>query len=211
MPSKQATLFVGRDYVSVFAMSAYVAMVEKGLDFEIQTIDLKGNEQLQPSYRDLSLTCRVPTLVHEGLCLSESSAIAEYLEDTFPAPDHPAVLPADPRHRARARQIQAWLRSDLQALRSERPADLFYMAGEAKPLSEAAQLAAAKLIRVAQTLLGNSQSNLFGEWCIADTDLAVMLQRLVFNKDPVPEALRRFVDVQWNRDSVTAWRKQPRA
>lgn len=210
MPSKQTTLFVGRDYVSVFAMSAYVALVEKGLDFEIQTIDLKGKEQLQPSYRDLSLTCRVPTLVHEGFCLSESSAIAEYLEDTFPAPAHPAVLPADPQHRARARQIQAWLRSDLQVLRSERPADLFYLPGEAKPLSEAAQLAADKLVRVAQTLLGNGQSHLFGEWCIADTDLAVMLQRLVFNKDPVPEALQRYVELQWNRDSVVAWRKKPR-
>lgn len=210
MPPRQLILFVGRDFVSVFGMSAYVALVEKGLDFEIQKVDLKVKAQLQPCYRDISLTCRVPTLIHNGFCLSESSAIAEYLEDAFPAPNQPAVLPNDVQQRARARQIQAWLRSDLQPLRSERPADLFYMPGEVKPLSGAAQLAADKLVRIAQTLLAGNRSHLFGDWCIADTDLAVMLQRLVFNKDPVPLELQRYVELQWNRESVTAWRNQLR-
>lgn len=210
MATDHLTLFVGRDFVSVFAMSAFVALREKGLQFEVRKVDLKAKEQLKPDYADLSLTCRVPTLVHHGFCLSESSAIAEYLDDAFAAPTYKAVLPRDVQHRARARQIQAWLRSDMQPLRSERPADLFFVPGEAKPLSEAAQAAASKLVRVAQGLISDGQSNLFGEWCIADTDLGVMLNRLVYNKDPVPAALRKFVEGQLERDSLKAWWGQDR-
>ena len=204
------TLFVGLDLVSVFAMSSYVALVEKGLEFDIQKIDLKAKEQLESAYRDVSLTCRVPTLAHDGVYLSESSAITEYLEDVFAPPQYASVLPRDPKERARARQLQAWLRSDLLPLRSERPADLFYAPEQVAPLSEAAQTAADKLVRIAQTLISDKQENLFGQWCIADTDLAVMLNRLVANKDAVPTALQRYVETQWERESVRRWRNQAR-
>ena len=210
MATDQLTLFVGSDFVSVFAMSAFVALREKGLQFEVRKVDLKAKEQLKPDYADLSLTCRVPTLVHRGFSFSESSAIAEYLDDTFAAPPYKPVLPRDIQQRARARQIQAWLRSDMQPLRSERPADLFFFPGEAKPLSEAAQAAANKLVRVSQALIRDGQSSLFGEWCIADTDLGVMLNRLVYNKDPVPATLRKFVERQIERDSLKAWWGQDR-
>lgn len=210
MTTDNLTLFVGRDFVSVFAMSAFVALREKGLQFDVRKVDLKAKEQLKSDYADLSLTCRVPTLIHQGFCLSESSAIAEYLDETFAAPAYKAVLPRDSQHRARARQIQAWLRSDMQPLRSERPADLFFFPGEVKPLSEAAQAAASKLIRVSQALISDGQSNLFGEWSIADTDLGVMLNRLVFNKDPIPSALKKFVERQLERDSLKAWWGQVR-
>ena len=163
MAADQLTLFVGSDFVSVFAMSAFVVLREKELQFEIRKVDLKAKEQLKPEYADLSLTCRVPTLVHNGFCLSESSVIAEYLDDTFAAPAYKTILPRDIRQRARARQIQAWLRSDMQPLRSERPADLFFFPGEVKPLSEAAQAAANKLVRVSQALINEWQSRLLCE------------------------------------------------
>jgi hypothetical protein len=40
------------------------------------------------------LTARVPVLEHGAFPLSESSAIVEYLEDTFAPPRYPAMLPA---------------------------------------------------------------------------------------------------------------------
>ncbi|XLM19736.1 glutathione S-transferase N-terminal domain-containing protein, partial [Chromobacterium piscinae] len=67
--------------------------------------------QFEPGYRAQSLASRVPMLVDGDFALSESSAIIEYLEDAYP--DTVRVLPADPKARARARQLQAWLRSDL--------------------------------------------------------------------------------------------------
>ncbi|MGX5660863.1 hypothetical protein ACWKWV_14205 [Castellaniella ginsengisoli] len=40
---------------------------------------------------------------------------------------------------------------------------------------------------MAEQLLPARAANLFGNWCIADTDLALMLHRLIMNGDAVPE------------------------
>ncbi|TBW33993.1 glutathione transferase [Azotobacter chroococcum] len=205
--SSNITLWVGKDLVSVFAMSAFVALHEKGLEFHLETVDLKAGEQRSTPYRQISMTCKVPTLVHGDFALSESSAIAEYLDEVFPAP---ALFPRDVRERARARQLQAWLRSDLQPLRSERPADLFYTPTPVVALSDAAASAATKLLEVADRLVHLDSENLFSEWCIADTDLAIMLNRLTANGDPVPEKLQRYVERQMMRASVRLWMEMPR-
>ncbi len=203
MESTKLKLYVGADFVSAFAMSAYVALKEKQLSFELVTLDLKARENYQASYQDVSLTCKIPTLVHEGFALSESSAIAEYLDEI--APGHPKLFPLDTKQRARARQLQAWLRSDLLVIRKERPADLIYFGKKETPLSDEAQAAVARLFFVADRLLEEGADHLFGDWSIADTDLAIMLNRLAANGDRVPARLAAYVRRQWDRDSVRAW------
>jgi len=89
-------------------------------------------------------------LVHEGFTLSESSAISEYLEDVFAPPAYVTVYPQDSHLRARARQVQAWLRSDLLPIRIERGMDTVFIQPTATPLSAAAQAAADKLFQVAE-------------------------------------------------------------
>lgn len=203
MESTKLKLYIGADYVSAFAMSAYVALKEKQLSFELVTVDLKGRENYLESYRDLSLTCKIPALVHEGFALSESSAIAEYLEEL--APGAKRLYPQDIKQRARARQLQAWLRSDLLVLRRERPFDLVYFGKKDTPLSDEARAAVERLVFVADRLLGEGAEHLFGDWSVADTDLAIMLNRLVANGDAVPARLAAYVRRQWDRDSVRAW------
>ena len=51
-------------------------------------------------------------------------------------------------------------------------------------------------------LLAHGGQNLFGEWSIADADLALMLNRLVLNGDKVPEALADYASFQWQRASI---------
>ncbi len=82
-------------------------------------------EHLQPGWRGYALTQRVPVLEADNFELSESSAIAEY-RGAFRAAAVGAYLPARFTKRARARQIQAWLRSDLLPLREERPTDVVF-------------------------------------------------------------------------------------
>lgn len=79
-----------------------------------------AGEHLQAPYRDLGLTGRVPTLVHGDFVLAESSAIIEYFDEVFPAPDYPRVLPADVRERAIARASGAGLDSQRPAGRAHR-------------------------------------------------------------------------------------------
>ena len=203
MESTRFKLYVGADFVSAFAMSAFVALKEKQLSFDLVTLDLKARENYQASYRDVLLTCKIPTLVHEGFALSESSAIAEYLEEVTPG--HNKLFPLDIRQRARARQLQAWLRSDLLVIRKERPADLIYFGKKDNPLSDEALAAVGRLFFVADRLLEEGADHLFGDWSIADTDLAIMLNRLLANGDQVPARLAAYVRRQWDRDSVRAW------
>ena len=200
-------LYVDHRYTSPYAMSVFVALREKGLAFDTLTLDLDAAQQHAADFAHLSLTQRVPTLVEGDFALSESSAITEYLEQVYP---ETPVYPADPKQRARARQVQAWLRSDLLPIRQERSTLVVFYGQKMPPLSAEAEAAAAKLISAAQALLANNPPYLFGEWSIADVDLAVMLNRLILNGDRVPAELVEYAQRQWQRPSVQAWVNQQR-
>lgn len=206
MPASPLTLYVDAQLLSPYAMAAFVALTEKGLPVELRLVDLLAGEQRMRPYASRAPTARVPALAHDAFHLTESSAIIEYLEEAFPYPVYPALYPREVQQRARARQIQAWLRSDLGALREERPTDVVFHGVRTQPLTDAAQATAAKLIRVAHTLLTDEQVHLFGEWSIADTELALMLRRLA-GEDELPTSLRAYADRQWARPSTQKWLK----
>jgi glutathione S-transferase len=204
-------LYVDGFWNSPYAFSAFVCLKEKGLPFETREVNLHEKAQKTPDFEAKSVTARVPVLEHGGFHLSESSAIVEYLEETFPPPRYPATLPAAPRDRARARQIMAWIRSDLMPIREERATHTFFYGHPVEPLSPAGQAAAQKLIAAASAFIPDGGTSLFGGFSIADADLAMMLMRLVGNEDPVPAKLRDFVAAQWQRPSVRAWVEHTRA
>jgi glutathione S-transferase len=200
-------LYVDAQYASPYAMSVFVGLKEKGIPFDMQALDLGAGANRTADYAATSLTQRVPTLVEGDFHLSESSAITEYLDEMYPGT---ALYPTAPKAKARARQIQAWLRSDLLPLRQERSTEvLFYRRSDA-PLSDAATQAAQKLLTAADTLLAQDREHLFDAWCIADVDLALMLNRLILNGDAVPARLADYAGRQWQRASVQAWVSLPR-
>ena len=205
MNDHEFTLYIDNRFLSPYAMSAFIALTEKGVPFELKKVDLKSGEHLQPEYSRRSTTRRIPTLTHGTFNLSESSAIAEYLEDILPPPAHFPLYPQDPKHRARARQVQAWLRSDLMPIREERNTEVVFLQPVKAPLSPAAIAAAGSLFGAVEAMLPVGASNLFGEWCIADSDLALMLNRLILNGDDVPSRLADYAAHQWQRPSVLTW------
>jgi glutathione S-transferase len=198
-------LYVDGFWNSPYAFSAFVCLKEKGLPFETREVKLHERAQKTPQFQSKSVTARVPMLEHGAFQLSESSAIVEYIEDTFPPPRYPAMLPAAPQQRARARQIMAWIRSDLMAIREERATHTFFYKHPVQPLSSAGKAAAEKLIAAASAFIPEGCTSLFGAFSVADADLAMMLMRLVGNGDPVPTRLRAFVAAQWQRPSVREW------
>jgi glutathione S-transferase len=207
MPPTTMLLYVDLHCASPYAMSAFVALQEKGVAFQTSRIDLDRGENHTGRYAAESLTQRVPTLVHSGFALSESSAIAEYLDDLFSGTP---LYPSTPQSRARARQLQAWLRSDLLAIRQERTTEVVFYGRRAKSLSEQALREADKLFTAASALLSPRADHLFGDWSIADVDLALMLNRLVLHGDEVPEQRVAYAQRQWSRPSVQRWVCQER-
>jgi glutathione S-transferase len=204
MPVSNLLLYVDAQYASPYAMSAFVSLSEKSLPFQIRTVDLDSGENLRDAYARSSITQRVPTLVHERFHLSESSAISEYLDEAFPDLGG-RLYPADPERRARVRQVQAWLRSDLLPIRTERPTEVVFYGARGRNLSDDAQSAVEKLYAAADLLIPPDSEHLCGEWSIADADLALMLNRLLLHGDPMPERLATYARRQWSRPSVQLW------
>ena len=99
MPKSEFLLYVDARFTSPYALSAFVTLHEKALPFDLQTLDLAQRAHQRADFAALTVTRRVPTLVHGDFNLSESSAISEYLEDRHPAPP---VYPRELRARARA-------------------------------------------------------------------------------------------------------------
>jgi len=209
MAASNLLLYVDAQFASPYAMSAFISLHEKSLPFRVETVDLSVGENLQLPFRHTSVTRRVPTLVHGVFCLSESSAISEYLEEAFPAAGvH--LYPEDRQKRARARQVQAWLRSDLLPIRLERSTEVVFYGAVASALSAQAREAVEKLYAAADLLIPHDSEYLCGEWCIADVDLALMLNRLLFHGDTMPERLALYARRQWARPSVQLWADQVR-
>jgi glutathione S-transferase len=204
------TLWGEEHWESPYVFSVFVALREKGLDFQLRTLSLDKGEHRVGEYPSRSLTGRVPSLQHGDFWLAESSAIDEYLEEIFPPPRWPRLYPEGPQARARARQIQAWLRSDLMALRAERPTTTIFMGEKAKPFTADGQKAAGQLLRAASELLPGGALHLFGSFTIADADLALMLHRLLASGDPMPEALAAYARAIWTRKSIQEWVKHAR-
>ncbi len=200
-------LYVDSNFASPYALVAFVSLLEKGLKFDVEPLELFANAQREAGFASTSITSRVPTLVHDTFALSESSAICEYIDETFAGT---RLYPADPRERARARQVQAWVRSDLMPIREERPTFVVFCGARRPALSAQAQQAAQKLFAAALQLLDGRGDNLFGQWSIADVDLAMMLQRLVTHGDAVPQRLVDYANLQWLRPSVKQWINHPR-
>ncbi len=201
------TLFGERNLDSPFVFTVFVALKEKGVPFTLRFLDLSRGEQREAPFVARSLTARVPTLSAGDFSLSESLAIVEYLDETLLAPPHARALPAGVEERGRARQLLGWLRSDLAALRRERPTSSIFFEHEraTSPLGDAARADAEKLVRVASTLLAGRNGAPFSSWSVAEADLAIALMRLIANGDEVPPAIAEYVAAQWRRPSIAAW------
>lgn len=82
-----------------------LCLAEKGLAYESRIVDMIQGEQHSPEYLAMNPNGVVPTLVHDGRVLYESSVIAEYLDEVFP---EPPIRPADPYQRAVMRNFVRW-------------------------------------------------------------------------------------------------------
>ncbi len=205
----ELTLYVDANYESPWALTAFAALEEKQLPYRLVTRQLSKRETFGPGYG--ARTKRVPALQRGDFWLAESVAIAEYLAESFPYPAHPRLFPENLEERATCRELQHWLRTDFMALREQRPTTTLWFSRATTPLTAGAQDALARLLEGIEPLLAHGRPTLFGQWCIADVDLAVMLQRLNLNGTALPPQVKAYAEANWLRPSVAKWNALPRA
>jgi glutathione S-transferase len=84
---------------SVCAQKVRIALNEKGVVAEDRIMTLRG-DQYEPAYLKLNPNGVVPTLVHDGAPITESSLILYYIDEIFPKPP---LMPKAPSQRYRVR------------------------------------------------------------------------------------------------------------
>ena len=204
----ELTLYVDANYESPWALAVFVALEEKQLPYELATKRLSAKETFEPGYG--ARTRKIPALRRGDFWLAESMAIIEYLAESFPFPKHPRLYPENLEERAMCREVQLWLRTDFMPIRQERPTSTFYFARATTQLSADALEAMKKLVEAVEPLLAHGRPTLFAQWCIADAELAVMLQRLNSNGTTLPPKLKAYAEANWARPSVAKWNALPR-
>jgi glutathione S-transferase len=88
--------------MSVCAAKVRIALAEKNLKWDGIHLDLRGGDAQQPEYLKLNPNAVVPTLVHDGRPVIESTVVCEYIDDYWP---EPPLKPADAWGRA---QMRLW-------------------------------------------------------------------------------------------------------
>jgi glutathione S-transferase len=85
---------------SVCAAKVRVTLAEKNVPWKGVYVDILRGDQFDPTYMKLNPKAVVPTLVHDGKVIIESSVICEYLDEAF---SDPPLKPAEPEQRASMR------------------------------------------------------------------------------------------------------------
>lgn len=87
----------------------------KGIEHEFVSVDVARSEHRSAEFRRINPHGRMPVLEIDGLCLTQSVAICEYVEETRPSPP---LLPSEPAGRALCRTIVETINADIQPMQN---------------------------------------------------------------------------------------------
>jgi glutathione S-transferase len=94
-------LILYHNAMSTCSAKARIALEQKGVAWESRELNIRLAETQRPDYLKLNPAGVVPTLIHDGAVILESSVIIEYLDEMFP---DPPLKPRDPLGRAYMRR-----------------------------------------------------------------------------------------------------------
>jgi glutathione S-transferase len=114
------TVVIGNKNYSSWSLRGWLMAKIAGIEFEEVVVPLDLPET-QPTIRKYSPSGRVPVLLHRGLAIWESLAIAEYLNDIKP---EGGLWPSSIAARAHARAISAEMHAGFLELRTHMPMNI---------------------------------------------------------------------------------------
>ena len=161
---------------STASMAVHWALIELGVPFETERLDIAIGDQRKPAYLKLNPMGRVPTLMVDGRPYIESTALLMLLAERHPQAGL-GPPPGDPQ-RAKWLETMVWFANNLQSAQR----DWFYADKDGEPSGAAAvrDLARRRIDAAWPRLAGqfaDGRAFLFGDRPGAADFLAAMLMR----------------------------------
>lgn len=168
-------LVIGNRNYSSWSLRAWLALAKSGMGFEVKRLPL-DTPRFYAEIGNYSQARRVPVLVHEGLTVWDSLAIAEYVNEVFAAG---RLWPRDRSARAHARSISAEMHSGFAVLRAQMPMNC---RAEGRHVSMTPELERdieriGTIWRACRTGFGRDGPWLYGAFTIADAVYAPVVSR----------------------------------
>jgi glutathione S-transferase len=202
-------LVIGNKNYSSWSMRPWVLMKQLGMPFE-ETLVRFCEGQDTPFHQTVakfSPAGLVPVLVDEGFAVWDTLAIAEYLNEKFPAA---GVWPAEAKARARARSLAAEMHGGFGALRSHCTmnieAHLPEVGARIWAEQEGVRRNVARIEEAwSQALAASGGPFLFGTFTAADAFFAPVCMRFASYALPISAASRTYVQRVNAAPGVAAW------
>ena len=198
-------LYSGTRNASSWAMRAWLALREQGIEFEERIIDLRKPQRfrLLAEVGEFSPPAAVPVLVTDTATIFDSSAIMEYASEL----GEKSLLPADIQLRARARSFVAWQHSGLSGICPRLSFESSFYPDK-RPLTAEEMVDCNRFFATTEAeLASNGGPFLFGDLSLADLALVPTVIRLDSHKPNFadwPLTRSWFTAIQ-SLDSVREW------
>ncbi len=203
-------LYIGNKNYSSWSMRPWVLLRQVGIEFEEVMVRFDAftpDSQFKQVLAPINPVGKVPVLVHDGLVVWDTLAIAEFVAEQFP---DKRLWPADRKARARARSVCAEMHSGFMALRSACPMNIDARLPEVGALAlrdkPAVRADLQRIVAMWSSLLAeHGGPMLFGAFCVADAYFAPVVMRIKTYALPVPPDVAAYMDRVCALDSVKAW------
>ena len=212
-------LVIGAKWSSSWTMRGWLACRLSGLPFETETLFLSRPDS-KARLAEASPTGLIPVLHHDGLAITDTLAIAEYLWELAPSS---AIWPAERAARTAARSSAAEMHAHFAELRAALPMNLVKRWPIANGVPSNAKLlgrpgVAGQVARVqdswrqTRAAWGQGGPYLFGaRFCFADAMWAPMASRFRTYSVPLAPDARAYADAVLAHAFVEEWVEGARA
>jgi glutathione S-transferase len=203
-------LYIGNKNYSSWSMRPWVLLRQAGIDFEevkVRFDSFAEGSAFRSTMNAITPVGKVPVLVHDGLVIWDTLAIAEYVAEQFPVKQ---LWPQERTARARARSVCAEMHSGFMGLRSACPMNIDAYLPEVGALALRDKPAVRKdLERIVSMWSGllaeHGGPMLFGAFSVTDAYFAPVVMRLKTYALPVPADVAAYMDRVCALPGVKAW------
>jgi glutathione S-transferase len=203
-------LYIANKNYSSWSMRPWVLLRQAGITFEevyVRFDSFDPDSQFKTTLKDVNPVGKVPVLVHDGLVVWDTLAIAEYVAEQFP---DKKLWPQERTARARARSVCAEMHSGFSGLRSACPMNIEAHLPEIGALAlRDKPTVRADLDRVcslwSSLLAEHGGPMLFDDFTVADAYFAPVVMRLKTYALPVPAEVAAYMDRVCALPGVKAW------